>query len=124
MFGNKCKGLLHACISCMYFETVSIIYKYSCKQFALLFILKQAFAKIITRLAFFLQKRPVRCLLYNKFFNFHSSCKIFRICIEHIIPQNLMFFVFEIVTFLAGKLCGNFGAKKLYNRYRWSSVTI
>ena len=55
------------------------------------------------RLAFFLQKRPARCLLYNKFFNFHSSCKIFRIYIEHIIPQNLMFFVFEIVTFLAGK---------------------
>ena len=52
---------------------------------------------------FFLQKRPVRCLLYNKFFNFHFPCKIFRIHIEHIIPQNLMFFVFEIVTFLAGK---------------------
>ena len=53
------------------------------------------------RLAFFLQKRPVRCLLYNKFFNFHSPCKIFRIYIKHIITQNLMFFVFEIVTFLA-----------------------
>ena len=52
------------------------------------------------RLAFFLQKRPVRCLPYNKFFNFHSPGKIFRIYIKHIIAQNLMFFVFEIVTFL------------------------
>ena len=51
-----------------------------------------------SRLAFFLQKRPVRCLLYNKFFNFHSPCKIFRIYIEHIIPQNLMFFVFDVAN--------------------------
>ncbi len=56
---------------------------------------------LYSRLAFFLQKRPVRCLLYNKFFNFHSPGKIFRIYIKHIIAQNLMFFVFEIVTFLA-----------------------
>ena len=69
------------------------------------------------RLAFFLQKRPVRCLLYNKFFNFDSPCKIFRLYIKHIIAQNLMFFVFEIVTFLEGTLCNKIGAKKLYDRY-------
>jgi hypothetical protein len=42
-------------------------------------------------------------LLYKKFFNFDSSSTIICISIEHIIPNNLMFFVFEIVTFLAGK---------------------
>ncbi len=76
-----------------------------------------ALIDIQARLAFFLQKRPVRCMLYNKFFNFHSPGKIFRIYIKHIIAQNLMFFVFEIVTFLAGKLCNKIGAKKLYDRY-------